>query len=102
MEIFELGLDETLDIGDEISVTVVNIRGDKVRLGTDCPPQMPVHRNEVWEAIQRENAYAARRTHETVAPQTISAQPQLQISTDAAKNVTKEPIIKETIDDWLL
>jgi len=36
-------------------ITVVDIRGDKVRLGIDAPKEVPVHRQEVYEAIQREN-----------------------------------------------
>lgn len=47
--------DETIMIGDDIVVTVVDIRGDKVRLGISAPPNIPVHRQEVFEAIQREN-----------------------------------------------
>jgi len=46
--------DETIMIGDNIAVTVVDIRGDKVRLGIDAPGEIPVHRREVYEAIQRE------------------------------------------------
>ena len=52
--------DETIMIGDEIEITVVDIRGDKVRLGITAPRQVAVHRKEVYEAIKRENADAAR------------------------------------------
>ena len=51
--------DETIMIGDEIEVIVVDIRGDKVRLGIKAPKTVPVHRREVYEAIQRENEAAA-------------------------------------------
>jgi len=43
-------------IGDEIVVTIVDIRGDKVRLGINAPSSIPVHRQEVFDAIQREAA----------------------------------------------
>ena len=52
--------DESIVIGDNIVVTVVDIRGDKVRLGIDCPTDIPVHRREVYEAIQRENLRASQ------------------------------------------
>ena len=52
--------DESIMIGDEIVVTIVDIRGDKVRLGIDAPQDIPVHRQEVYEAIQRENRKAAQ------------------------------------------
>ena len=52
--------DESIMIGDDVVVTIVDIRGDKVRLGIDAPQDIPVHRQEVYEAIQRENQKAAR------------------------------------------
>ena len=51
--------DESIMIGDNIVVTIVDIRGDKVRLGINAPSEIPVHRQEVYEAIQRENIRAA-------------------------------------------
>lgn len=47
--------DESIMIGDNIVITIVDIRGDKVRLGIEAPHDIPVHRQEVYEAIQREN-----------------------------------------------
>jgi len=52
--------DETIMIGDEIEITVVDIRGDKVRLGITAPTRIAVHRKEVYEAIRQENEQAAR------------------------------------------
>ncbi|MFV1965561.1 MAG: carbon storage regulator CsrA [Pirellulaceae bacterium] len=52
--------DESIMIGDDVVVTIVDIRGDKVRLGIDAPKDIPVHRREVYEAIQRENQQAAK------------------------------------------
>lgn len=51
--------DETIMIGDDIEITIVDIRGDKVRLGITAPSHVPVHRKEVYDAIQRENRAAA-------------------------------------------
>ncbi|MEN6407219.1 MAG: carbon storage regulator CsrA [Thermoguttaceae bacterium] len=47
--------DESIVIGDKVVVTIVDIRGDKVRVGIQAPGEIPVHRQEVYEAIQREN-----------------------------------------------
>lgn len=52
--------DETIMIGDDIELTVVDIRGDKVRLGIKAPPRIAVHRKEVYDAIRLENEQAAR------------------------------------------
>lgn len=52
--------DESIIIGDNIVVTVVDVRGDKVRLGIEAPREVSVHRREVYEAIQRENQQAAQ------------------------------------------
>ncbi len=52
--------DESIIIGDNIVVTIVDIRGDKVRLGINAPTEIPVHRQEVYEAIQRENLRSSR------------------------------------------
>ncbi|MHC4457055.1 MAG: carbon storage regulator CsrA [Planctomycetota bacterium] len=46
--------DESIIIGDDVEVTIVDVRGDKVRLGITAPKEIPVHRREVYEAIQRE------------------------------------------------
>jgi carbon storage regulator len=60
--------DETIIIGDNIEITVVDIRGDKVRLGVSAPKEISVHRKEVYEAIRRENREAAQ-----VKPEDLSA-----------------------------
>ena len=48
--------EESIRIGDDIVLTIVEIRGDKVRIGIDAPQQVPVHRQEVYDAIQRERS----------------------------------------------
>ena len=52
--------DETIMIGDDIEITVVDIRGDKVRLGITAPTRIAVHRKEVYEAIKAENQRASQ------------------------------------------
>ncbi len=50
---------ETIMIGDDIEITIVDVRGDKVRLGITAPPHIAVHRKEVYDAIRR-NRSASR------------------------------------------
>ena len=59
--------DQTIMIGDDIEITVVDIRGDKVRLGINAPASIPVHRKEVYDAINRENREAAGVKPEDIA-----------------------------------
>ena len=46
--------DESIVIGDDIEINIVDVRGGKVRLGITAPRETPVHRREVYDAIQRE------------------------------------------------
>jgi carbon storage regulator len=47
---------ESIVINNDITIVVVEIRGDKVRLGVEAPKEVPVHRQEVYEAIRRSEA----------------------------------------------
>jgi len=51
---------ESIVINDNVIVTIVDIRGDDVRLGVEAPKEIPVHRQEVFDAIQRERAQEAK------------------------------------------
>jgi len=51
--------DESIMIGDDVEITIVDVRGDKVRLGITAPKHIPVHRREIYDAIQREKAQKA-------------------------------------------
>lgn len=50
---------ESVMVGDDIVVTVLEVRGDSVRLGVRAPRSVPVHREEVFEQVQRANQAAA-------------------------------------------
>ncbi len=52
--------DESIIIGDNIEITIVDIKGDTVRIGINAPREIDVHRKEVFLAIQRENLAAAQ------------------------------------------
>ena len=56
--------DEKIVIGDQITLMVIDIRGDKVRLGIEAPKDVAVHRQEVYEAIQKEMEMDAEPTGE--------------------------------------
>ena len=58
--------DETIMIGDDIEITIVDVRGDKVRLGINAPTTISVHRKEVYEAIKHENHQAAQLSPEAI------------------------------------
>lgn len=62
--------DEKIVIGDNISIMVVEIRGDKVRLGIEAPREISVHRREVYEAIKRKESEAPAA--EQTAPESVS------------------------------
>ena len=47
---------ESIVINNDITIVVVDIRGDKVRLGVEAPKEVPVHRREVFDAIQRNDS----------------------------------------------
>jgi len=65
---------ESIVINDDITIVVVEIRGDKVRLGVEAPKEVPVHRREVFEAIQR-NAAVNREKAPSNAETTGSGEP---------------------------
>ena len=52
--------DESIIIGDDVEITIVDVRGDKVRLGISAPRSISVHRKEIYEAIQREKEQKAK------------------------------------------
>ena len=51
--------DEAIMIGDSVEITIVDIRGDKVRVGSNAPAEIAVHRREIYEAIRKENEQAS-------------------------------------------
>ena len=54
--------DECIMIGDNVVIKVVDIRGDKVRIGIEAPPAVTVHRQEVYDAIRNEQSAGASET----------------------------------------
>jgi carbon storage regulator len=60
--------DESIMIGDEVEITIVDVRGDKVRLGITAPKSIAVHRREIYDAIQKEKRNAAAGDSNAPAP----------------------------------
>lgn len=56
---------QSIMIGNDITVTVLEIRNDQVRIGVDAPRSVQVHREEIYEQIARENAAAVRGAQDT-------------------------------------
>ena len=71
---------ESIVIGDVIEITVVEIRGDKVRLGVVAPREMPVSRTEVLEAIARESPPTPQPIEKFVGPGSVPSGPMLILS----------------------
>jgi len=56
--------DESIMIGEKVEITIVDVRGDKVRLGINAPRDIPVHRKEIYLAIQKEKEETEKKEHE--------------------------------------
>ena len=70
--------DESIMIGDDVEIIIVDVRGDKVRLGITAPKDIPVHRREIYDAIKREKDQNAQpkeqEKNEQAKPDNDSAQ----------------------------
>jgi len=79
MLILSRKINEKIMIGDDISVSIIDIRGDQVRLGVDAPKTVKVFRQEVFDAIKAENKAAA---------QSVPVLPALDIIPDAEREAS--------------
>ncbi|HET9939828.1 MAG TPA: carbon storage regulator CsrA [Candidatus Eisenbacteria bacterium] len=70
-------LGENIRIGDDVKITIVEVKGNHVKLGIDAPPSVKVHREEIYERIQQENrrAQALRDAGGTPNGETGTARP---------------------------
>lgn len=59
MLILSRKIDEKIKIGNEITLTIIEVKGDQVKIGVEAPKNVKVFRQEVFEAIQKENKAAA-------------------------------------------
>lgn len=79
---------EALRIGDDVEITVVEVKGDMVRIGIQAPRNVQVWRKELWEAIVEENIKAA--ADESVAPAIPKIQPAKGVSDLLVKKKKQE------------
>ena len=71
-------INESIQIGEDIEVTVIDVRGDVVRLGINAPQKTQIWRKELWDAIVEENKKAAKAARKV--SKTAAATPQLPVS----------------------
>lgn len=81
--------DESIMIGDDVEITIVDVRGDKVRLGITAPKHIPVHRREIYDAIQREKAEAQKSGEQP--EKAAESQPEKAAQQPPKKDPHKQP-----------
>lgn len=64
---------ETLMIGDDVTLTVLGVKGNQVRLGINAPKSVPVHREEIYERIKQEMADAVKDQASSDEPRGVAA-----------------------------
>jgi len=91
--------DQSIIIGDNIEVVVVDIKGNQVKLGINAPRNVTVYRAEVWEEIQQENIEALKSA--TAAKRGLSAVSELfrKVEEKKEKNFEKKLKSEDKIDD---
>ena len=73
MLILSRKIDEKIKIGNDITITLIDVHGDQVKIGVEAPKNVKVFRQEVFDAIQNENKAAVAVAQETQSESAISA-----------------------------
>ncbi|MGB7979747.1 MAG: carbon storage regulator CsrA [Candidatus Nanopelagicales bacterium] len=67
MLVLSRSVGESITVGDDILITVLDVRGDVVRIGIDAPRSIPVHRTELLRELERTNQEAASPSDQAIA-----------------------------------
>ena len=73
MLILSRKIDEKIKIGNDITITLIDVHGDQVKIGVEAPKDVKVFRQEVFDAIQNENKAAVAASQESDSEKAISA-----------------------------
>ncbi len=95
---------ETIRIGDDIEVHVVEVRGGTVRLGFKAPREVSIHREEVYRQIAEANALAAQVTADSLGALAAFAPVAAELVATGpvtAEPVTAEPVTAEPVAEWV-
>ncbi len=71
MLILSRKINEKIKIGEDITLTILEVRGDQVKIGVEAPKDVKVFRQEVYESIQKENLAAATVPHDLSSLSTL-------------------------------
>lgn len=73
MLILSRKIDEKIKIGEDITITLIDVHGDQVKIGVEAPKNVKVFRQEVFDAIQKENKAAVAASEQTTSKSAIDA-----------------------------
>ncbi len=73
MLILSRKIDEKIKIGEDITITLIDVHGDQVKIGVEAPKNVKVFRQEVFDAIQKENKAAVASSEQTTSKSAIDA-----------------------------
>ena len=89
-------LGENIRIGDDVKITIVEVKGNHVKLGIDAPPSVKVHREEIYERIQQENR---RNQAQGAAEGTSGGAPPGSAGTDSTRSANGSAAVPRATEE---